>query len=169
SWDGYWSGDTQENLPKNETRAPWDQTHVFRASIRYAFRHHEGFSIGSVYPLENSMLIFMYYGESGLPYTPSVTGGVVTKPYSERWDSSHRIDMKVVKSMKSFAGNIQVYLEVKNLLNRQNIISGYTLTGSAVNPGTSTYYTLSSTYWDSRNNNNYGLERIIYWGVEYAL
>ncbi|MCK5520245.1 MAG: TonB-dependent receptor, partial [Candidatus Marinimicrobia bacterium] len=169
SWDGYWSGDTEENLPKAETRAPWDQTHVFRASLRYAFRHHEGFSIGSVYPLENSMLILMYYGESGLPYTPSISGGVVTEPYSERWDSSHRIDMKVVKSMKSFKGNIQVYFEVKNLLNRQNIITGYTLTGSPENPGTSDYYTRSSTYWDSRNNNNYGLERIIYWGVEYAL
>ena len=59
-----------------------------------------------------------------------------------------------------------MFVEVKNLLDRKNVLTGYTLTGSATNPGTSTYYSRSSTYWDSRNNNNFALRRLVYVGLE---
>jgi hypothetical protein len=56
---------------------------------------------------------------------------------------------------------MRAFLEVKNLLDTETVLSGYTRTGSPTNPGTSSYYTLSSTYWDSRNNNNFGLMAIL--------
>ena len=57
--------------------------------------------------------------------------------------------------------------EIKNLFDRKNVLDGYTRTGSATNPGTASYQTRSSTYWDSRNNNNFALRRTIYMGLEF--
>lgn len=168
SWDGYWSGDTQDDLPKQETTAPWDQSHVFRANFRYSWGQHQGPHWLGFYPFSNLSLIVMYYGESGLPYTPSVSSGMVIEPYSERWPSSHNIDLKFIKMVSVNNQSLMTYLVIKNLLNRKNVLTGYSLTGSASDPGTASYYTLSSTYWDSRNNNNYSLARIIYWGIEYV-
>ena len=166
SWDGYWSGDTQSDLPKQETTAPWDQTHVIRGSFQYNIPRNGGFEIFGKHPFENLNVVVFYYGSSGMPYTPTIPGGVIVEPYSARWPFSHRFDLRLTK-IWHFAGfKVMGLLQVKNIFDRKNVITGYTRTGSATNPGTSSYYTRSSTYWDSRNNNNFGLPRTLYLGFE---
>ncbi len=166
SWDGYWSGDTQEDLPKHETTAPWDQPHVLRANFQYYVGKKQGPRIGNLFPLQNMILSLIYYGESGLPYTPTIPGGVIVEPYSQRWPASHRFDVRVSKEWRLVGQRFRAFLEVKNLFDRKNVLTGYTRTGSATNPGTASYYSRSSTYWDSRNNNNFALRRLVYWGLE---
>ncbi len=166
SWDGYWSGDTQEDLPKHETTAPWDQPHVMRANMQYYFNGKEGVRIGHVYPLENTVWSLIYYGESGMPYTPSIPGGVIVEPYSARWPATHRVDVRVSKQWRLWKQRFRMFFEIKNVFDRKNVLTGYTRTGSATDPGTAAYYTYSSTYWDSRNNNNFGLRRLFYLGLE---
>ncbi len=166
SWDGYWSGDTQEDLPKHETTAPWDQPHVLRANFQYYIREKNGLHFGKYFPFQNMIWSLIYYAESGMPYTPTIPGGVVVEPYSQRWPASHRVDLHISKEWRLFKQRLRMFVEVKNLFDRKNVLTGYTRTGSATNPGTSSYYTYSSTYWDSRNNNNFALRRLIYWGLE---
>jgi len=166
SWDGYWSGDTQDDLPKHETTAPWDQPHVLRANFQYYIGKKQGIRLGQSFPLQNMVLSLIYYGESGLPYTPTIPGGVIVEPYSQRWPASHRFDLRVSKEWPMLGQRFRMFLEVKNLFDRKNVLTGYTRTGSPTNPGTASYYTYSSIYWDSRNNNNFALRRLVYWGLE---
>ena len=168
SWDGYWYGATEEDLPKQETRAPWDQTHVFRGSFQYNVPRKRGPHFLGVYWLENLYFTLIYYGESGLPYTPTIPGGVIVKPYSARWPASHRFDLRATKVWPFLHHQFRFFVEVKNLFDRKNVLTGYTRTGSPTNPGTASYYTRSSTYWDSRNNNNFALRRTVYFGLEFV-
>lgn len=166
SWDGYWSGATQDDLPKKETTAPWDQTHVIRANFHYNIPPGAGPYFLGGHPFGDIDISVFYYGSSGMPYTPYIPGGVIVEPYSARWPFSHRFDLRLSKRW-SFGGMKFVgLLQVKNLFDRKNVVTGYTRTGSPTNPGTASYYTLSSTYWDSRNNNNFGLPRTVYLGIE---
>lgn len=167
SWDGYWSGDTKDDKPQKETTSPWDQTHVVRANAQYYLGKEQGPNWLGTYWLQNSVFSIIYYGESGLPYTPTIPGGVITEPYSQRWPSSHRVDLRTSKSWKVFGQRLRASFEVKNLFDRKNVLTGYTRTGSATNPGTASYYTRSSSYWDSRNNNNFALRRTFYFGLEF--
>ena len=169
SWDGYWSGNTEEDLPKQETRAPWDQTHVARVNLQYLIGDREGPHFFNVFWFQNLNFNLIYYGESGLPYTPSIPGGVIVKPYSARWPASHRFDLRATKIWRFFRHQFRAFLEVKNLFDRKNVLTGYTRTGSPTNPGTASYYTRSSTYWDSRNNNNFAIRRSVYLGLEIIL
>ncbi len=166
SWDGYWSGDTEDNIPKKETTAPWDQTHVIRASFQYSLPKGGGLEVFGVKPFENFDISINYYGNSGMPYTPRIRGGVVVEPYSANWPFSSRFDTRISKLWIINGMKFIALFQVKNIFDRKNVISGYTLTGSPTNPGTSSFYTRSSTYWDSRNNNNFGLPRTIYFGLE---
>ncbi len=166
SWDGYWAGDTEDDLPKHETTSPWDQPHVLRANFQYMTQKEEGPDLLGMYPLQNMVISLIYYGESGLPYTPSVQGGVIMEPYSQRWPASHRVDLRVSKQWRVLKQRVRLFAEIKNLFDRKNVLSGYSLTGSPTNPGTSSFYTRSSSYWDSRNNNNFALRRLVYFGLE---
>ncbi len=166
SWDGYWNGATEDDLPKQETTAPWDQTHVIRGSFQYVIPRNSGPELFGHHVLQDLNVTVFYYGSSGMPYTPTIPGGVIVEPYSARWPFSHRFDLRLTKTWRWNGLRIMGLLQVKNLFDRKNVIVGYTRTGSATNPGTSSYYTRSSTYWDSRNNNNFGLPRTIYLGVE---
>ncbi len=163
SWDGFWRGNTSSSLPKRETTAPWDQTHVIRLNLQYNIPQN-----GSWY--QNMNINLIYYGESGVPYTPTMPSGVLVEPYSARWPFAHRIDFRLGKYMRlSDWIKTRIYLEVKNLFDTEIVLTGYTRTGSPTNPGTSSYYTLSSTYWDSRNNNNFGLRRSVNLGFQFYL
>ncbi len=166
SWDGYWSGDTENNIPKKETTAPWDQTHVIRASFQYSLPKDGGIEIFGFKPFGNSDVAINYYGASGMPYTPTIKGGVIVEPYSANWPFSHRFDVRISRLWRMNGMKFIALFQVKNIFDTKNVISGYTLTGSPTNPGTSSFYTRSSTYWDSRNNNNFGLPRTIYFGLE---
>jgi len=168
SWDGYWSGSTERTRPKREKTAPWDQPHVIRAYLNFYTMKQEGPSVFGGHPFENLRVSVMYYGESGFPYTPVIRGNAVVEPYSARWPFVHRVDVNIGKIWKFGSRKMRLYALVKNLFDRKNIMTGYYLTGSPEDPGTSRYYTLSSTYWNSRNVMHYRLRRLVNFGIEYG-
>lgn len=167
SWDGYWNGDTENSRAKQSKRAPWDQPHVIRASLTFYTMDQEGPAIFGSKPFENITASVLYFGESGFPYTPIIDGNVVVEPLSERWPFSHQVDLKISKNLNWFNQTFRLSMQVKNLFDRKNIMTGYYRTGDPEDPGTSSYYTLSSSYWNARNLANYRLRRIIYFGLEY--
>jgi len=165
SWDGYWNGDTQKSRAKTSKRAPWDQPHVIRASITFYTLQRECPKMLGGFPLANITANVLYFGESGFPYTPIIDGNVVVEPLSERWPFSHRVDLKVSKDMNLGGQKFRFSLQIKNLFDRKNIVTGYYRTGDPEDPGTSSYYTQSSSYWNSRNFAHYRLRRLIYFGT----
>ncbi|MBC8186531.1 TonB-dependent receptor [candidate division KSB1 bacterium] len=167
SWDGFWDGNTQKSRAKQSKRAPWDQPHVIRASMTFYTMEKEGPTILGANPFENITASVLYFGESGFPYTPIIDGNVVVEPLSERWPFSHRVDLKVSKNITWFNQKFRLSIQIKNLFDQKNIMTGYYQTGDPEDPGTSSYYTLSSSYWNSRNLSHYRLRRIIYFGLEY--
>ncbi len=168
SWDGFWSGNTLESGPRSETRSPWDQTHAFRMMGNIRLGKKSGPRVGGYYPFGNMLISVIQRINSGYPYTPYVPGNTAIEPYSRRWPMMVRTDLKVFKSMKLAGQNVKLTLDIKNLFDYENILSGYTRTGSPTDPGTSSWYTLSSSYWDSRNNNNYAISRTMLFGLEWV-
>lgn len=166
SWDGYWNGNTLESGPRQETRSPWDQPHAFRMLGNFKTARHAGPALAGYYPLGNILISMVQRVNSGYPYTPYVPGNDAIEPYSRRWPMMLRTDLKLFKSMEWIGQDIKLTFEVKNLFDHENILSGYTRTGSPTDPGTSSWYTLSSSYWDSRNNNNFALSRTMLFGLE---
>jgi len=159
SWDGYWNGDTSAEGARQESLAPWDQTHVLRAILTWRAPDPRGWRPWLRTAVKGLQGSLYYLVESGRPYTPTVSGGAVVEPYSARWPSYRRLDLKLSKRFRLPSLRCRAGIEIRNLLDRKNPLTGYTRTGSAENPGTSSWYTLSSSYWDSRNNNNYGMPR----------
>jgi len=168
SWDGFWSGNTLESGPRNETRSPWDQPHAFRMMGNLRLNKKSGPQIAGRYPFGNLLISLIQRINSGYPYTPYVPGNTAIEPNSRRWPMMMRTDLKVFKSMKISGQDVKLTFDVKNLFDYENILSGYTRTGSPTDPGTSSWYTLSSTYWDSRNNNNYAISRTMLFGLEWV-
>ncbi len=168
SWDGYWNGSTEKTRPKQERIAPWDQPHVIRGYITLYTRKHEGPAFGKIFPFQNVTATLFYYGESGFPYTPIVEGNAVVKRYSARWPFVHRFDLNLSRNFALRRGGLRAYVQVKNLFDRKNVMTGYYRTGDPEDPGTSSYYRLSSTYWNSRNVMHYRLRRLVYFGLEYS-
>jgi hypothetical protein len=88
------------------------------------------------------------------------------EPNSARWPTYRRVDMTFKREFPLRFGKLRFRMEIRNLFNRRNVLTGYYLTGSPTNPGTSSWYSYSSSYWDSRNNNNFALSRLLYFGLE---
>lgn len=168
SWDGYWSGTTLGKGPRKEVRSPWDQPHTFRMSVTVFTPDNFGPVLFGLRPLSGWNANLFQYMESGRPYTPYIPGNNAVEPMSKRWPMSQRTDMKIIKIAKLKWGKIKYGVEIKNLFDRLNVLTGYTRTGSATDPGTSSWYTSSSTYWDSRNNNNFGMRRSIRFIMDYS-
>jgi len=168
SWDGYWSGNTLESGPRRETRSPWDQTHIFRMLGNFKVGRHAGPRLAGRYPLGDLLISLIQQVNSGYPYTPYVPGNTAVERYSRRWPMMMRTDLKVFKKLTLAGQDLKLTAEVKNLFDHKNILSGYTRTGSATDPGTSSWYTKSSSYWDSRNNNNYAISRTLLFGIEWV-
>ncbi|MBT4715663.1 MAG: TonB-dependent receptor [Candidatus Marinimicrobia bacterium] len=166
SWDGYWDGNSLDSGPRRETRSPWDQTHTLRFLGTLRSNQNFGPRLSEVYPFGDILISMIQRISNGYPYTPYVPGNTAVETYSRRWPLMIRTDLKMFKGLEIMGQDLKLTLEVKNLFDRKNILSGYTRTGSATDPGTSSWYTLSSTYWDSRNNNNYALSRTILFGLE---
>lgn len=131
----------------------FDQRHTFYANFDYRFGSgddYKGPKIGKWDVLENTGLSLVVNANSGRPYTRKAVPGDVTGNFSARltdgsingartpWNFrvSLRLDRDFIigkKSAKPLVCN--VYLRVTNLLNTQNVLSVYPVTGSPTDDG----------------------------------
>lgn len=136
-----------------------DRRHGFNLTLDYRYangRDYDGPTIKGVQVLANTGFSLVVMGGSGTPYTASRT---VTSPISggnqllqgtyngSRIPASFRFDLRVDKDINfTIGGNregenrgrqayMNVYLQVLNLLNSQNITSVYSATGNANDDG----------------------------------
>lgn len=175
----------------------FDERHNISGILDYRFsdgRDYNGPRIGNKDILSNFGANLQLTAVSGRPYTANIRSvpfggeGIQGAINGNRLPWRFTLDLRLDKSFSLTAANkkplnLNVYFRVSNLLNRKNVISVYSVTGSPVddgylataegvnvtnniiNQGRSTQAYLDSYSWLVRNPNNYTLPRRLYVGA----
>jgi outer membrane receptor protein involved in Fe transport len=132
---------TVSTPPKNLSALDFDQRHKLTAIVDIRAGAKEGPKLGDFFLLENTGVNFTANAGSGFPYTPSQVFNEVTlgnaspvsdgKINSKRGPWTFRIDMKANRTIKVGGNELDVYLWVLNLLDRENVIDVYESSGLA--------------------------------------
>lgn len=174
----------------------FDERHNIQGIIDYRFSEgntYNGPRIGGMDILSNFGVNLQFNAVSGRPYTAKYrsvrfggegTAGAIN---GNRLPWRYNLDLRVDKSFNLVAGrnplNLNVYLRVANLLNKKNVLSVYSATGSpiddgylataegqsivqgVVDQGRDANAFLDAYSWALLNANNYSLPRRIYVGL----
>lgn len=134
-------------FPLEEYPLDYDRPHRIDAIVNFVWGENEGPSIGGIYLLENTLLNFTGFFQSGLPYTRLDRNGNQIGEYNgERQPDYWRVDMRLEKgfSLKGLLGDlvsdnarINFFIDVINLLNRTEPVTVYARTGNPDYDGTS--------------------------------
>jgi hypothetical protein len=148
SWSGYWDGYTEENRPKKEYLSPADTPHNLTGYFGIQFMKGDGPSVFGIKPLENFLMQYSLRLRSGYPYTPTI-GGQALEPNTARRPIVFTVDAVLRKDFG--IGNqirASIIARVSNLLNRKNVLSVFSETGSPTDPNPGYSKTNYSTNWD---------------------
>lgn len=135
---------TLEEAPRFANPLDFDQRHKFTGIVDIRFGKGEGPMIGNIFPLENAGANFIVNLSSGTPYTATVmpfdpvTLFAVSPQPASGINSRYgpwmfRIDMKATKTLFFSNGiNLDFYVWILNLLDRDNVLSVYESSGDAL-------------------------------------
>jgi outer membrane receptor protein involved in Fe transport len=132
---------TADETPKMASPLAFDQRHKFSWNFDYRLNKGEGPSLGGTKLLENAGINFLLNAGSGFPYTPTRIYNEVTLasvaaqpigPINSRY-GPWTIDasLKANKGISVGGQNLDVYVWVLNIFNRDNIRTVYTGSGNA--------------------------------------
>ncbi len=148
SWSGYWDGVTSETVAKKEYLSSVDTPHQLTGFFGIQFLQGGGPDLFGMKLLQNFVMQYIVKLRSGYPYTPSV-GGQSLEPNTARLPMVYTVDAIFRKDFFLFnqvrAG---VRIEVHNLLDRKNVLSVFSETGSPIDPNPGYSKTNYSTNWD---------------------
>lgn len=133
---------TQSNIawtngepPKQTSALEFDQRHKVTGVVDIRTGDSEGPKLGDFYPLERSGINFIFAAGSGFPYAPmrvynEVTLGAISPNpagpiNSRRQPWQYRVDMKANREIPISGLNLDVYVWVINLFNRENVVDVY--------------------------------------------
>ena len=159
-WEGYWAGETLETSPKRPRNLGWDQPHRFSAMVNVSVPEGAGPALGGIRPFQKMNASLIYQASAGRPYTPT-TKDRALEPNSGRRPWTFRWDLKLYRDFEMFGLKYSIFADVRNLLNRKNVISVFSRTGKPDDPGPgaaafSDEYD-RSWYWDTPRVINLGL------------
>jgi len=133
-WEGYRNTDTPETMPKREILMNFDRTHDFNIVGGYSVPAGAGPEIFGIKPLSDMRINFVYFAQSGAPYTP-IVNEVPGQTNSERMPWIYQINLSLSKNIR-FAGiKYSFGLLIDNLFDRKNVIDVYRRTGRPDDPG----------------------------------
>lgn len=133
-WSGYRSGDELETSPKRPRVLGWDQPHRLSSSFSVSIPQGVGPEIFGVRPFERVNASLIYSAAAGKPYTPT-TKEKTLEPNSGRRPWTFSWSAKLYRDFESFGLRYSVFADVRNLFNRKNVVSVYSRTGKADDPG----------------------------------
>lgn len=140
---------TQSNIawtvgesPVQMSALDFDRRHKFTGIVDFRAGQGQGPMLGDIYPLENAGVNFIFNLASGTPYSPvKLNADPVTlyavsftpsSPRNSRYsDWQFRIDMKANKTFSLGGANLDFYVWVLNLLDRDNVVAVYETSGDA--------------------------------------
>ncbi len=127
-------------FPLQEYPLDYDRPHRIDAVFNFVWGNDEGPSIGGIYLLENTLINFTGFYQSGLPYTRLDKNGNQIGEYNgERQPDYWRVDMRIERAFRLkevfgdiFSDNAQIsfFVDVINLLNRTEPVAVYARTGN---------------------------------------
>ncbi|HET9253135.1 MAG TPA: TonB-dependent receptor, partial [Candidatus Eisenbacteria bacterium] len=133
-----WTG---EETPKQTSPLAYDQRHKFSLNLDYRYGTGEGPLWGGTRFLENAGLNILFNAGSGTPYTPvkvyneitlfAVSGEPIGPLNSRYGPWTWTVDAKLSKSLSVYRQNLDLYLWVLNIFDRDNVNSVYGSSGSA--------------------------------------
>jgi outer membrane receptor protein involved in Fe transport len=152
---------TASEVPKMATPLAFDQRHKFSWNLDYRFAKGEGPSWHGNRILENAGLNVLLNAGSGFPYTPTTVYNEVTLanvasqpigPVNSRYGPwTTQVDLRANKGINLGGQNLDVYVLMLNVFNRDNIRTVYTGSGNAgttnflnTSEGQATYNTADS-------------------------
>lgn len=144
----------------------FDQRHTGNIQIAADFRKSEGpFGIlPSVF--ENSTIYIIGQYGSGLPYTFNPARAIyVAEQNNSRLPERINFDLFARKTFTVSDFDLGLFIDVRNLLNRKNIVSVYSATGSPVLTGDQTFKATPDYMQDPTN---FASPRTIYVGLEFG-
>jgi outer membrane receptor protein involved in Fe transport len=123
----------------------FDQRHKLTAVVDLRAGKGEGPKLGNIYLLENAGANIVFSAASGTPYTPmevfnevtlaSVSPVPLSSINSRYGPWTYRIDLKLNRTFKVANFDIDAYVWVINLLDRENVLTVYEGTGKADETG----------------------------------
>lgn len=132
---------TADEVPKMGSPLAFDQRHKFSWNLDYRFAKGEGPGWGGNHILENAGINVLLNASSGFPYTPTRIYNEVTLasvaaqpigPLNSRYGPwTVQMDLKANKGINVGGQNLDVYVWVLNVFNKDNVRTVYTGTGNA--------------------------------------
>lgn len=123
----------------------FEQEHRFTGVLDFRTGPDDGPMVGESYPLSNAGITFLFEAGSGFPYSPvsvynEITLGAISpRPAgpigSESTPATYRLDLKANKTITAMGVDLEVYLWVINLFDRDNVVDVYRGTGEPDNTG----------------------------------
>jgi outer membrane receptor protein involved in Fe transport len=140
-----WTAGTNTVPPKMVAPLDFDQRHKISAILDVRANKGEGFKIGNVKPLENAGVNVVFNAGSGKAYTPAVLANEITlgnyapRPAgpinSDYGPWTMRVDLKANKVFSLKRLELDFYVWVLNLFDRDNAIHVYETSGLPGNTG----------------------------------
>ncbi|HEU4725909.1 MAG TPA: TonB-dependent receptor [Candidatus Eisenbacteria bacterium] len=186
---------TASEPPKISTPLAFDQRHKFSMNFDFRYDKGQGPTWGATKFLENAGLNILVNAASGTPYTPTTVYNEVTLaavatqpigPLNSRYGPwTFEVDAKLNKTVTIARQNLDLYVWVLNLFNRDNVNTVYTGSGSAVTTnflqtadGQAFLDTNAGTYGAEvaaerfrlaeQNPNLYGIPRMVRFGARWS-
>ena len=180
-----WTGD---EVPKQTTPLAFDQRHKLSINVDYGTERETGPKIWGFYPLERLDINALFNAGSGFPYTPVFVFNEVTLaavstqpagPVNSRYGPwTYSMDAKLTRGLSVGGSNLELFVWVLNLFDRENQLNVYGSSGTAYT--TSWLSTEEGRKWaldngadgvqryqtKERNPNNFGNPRMVRFGVK---
>jgi hypothetical protein len=132
---GFVSAYSREEIPHREYYLDFDQTHTIVVSVNLSVPHGEGGTVIGVHPFEDVNVNVLLQASSGQPYTPYTDPSVRVDVNSARkpWTSS--LDLRASRKIWNSGVALNLFVEVTNILNTQNVRTVYPRTGKPFDTG----------------------------------
>jgi outer membrane receptor for ferrienterochelin and colicin len=163
---GYINAFEQEEIPHQEYYLDFDQRHDVAVTLNFFIPKDQGPEIFGIKPFSDFNLNILFQAASGLPYTPYVDPTVRIEINSGRKSWTSTLDFRMIK--RFWFSNIAagVFVEVTNLLNKENVRYVYSRTGKPFDTGVAGL--VGSSPDANYNPNHIGPPRIIKAGVQFT-
>jgi len=132
---------TADEVPKMATPLAFDQRHKIAWNLDYRFSKDEGPLVGGRHLFENSGFNVLLNAASGFPYTPTriynevTLASVATQPIgpinSRYGPWTIQVDLKANKGINLGGQNLDLYVWVLNVFDKDNVRTVYSGTGTA--------------------------------------
>jgi len=133
-WSGFWGRDELDDMPKRPAVVGWDQPHKFSASISITIPQGVSPQVFGIRPLERTSASLIYRATAGRPYTPTTRERTLERN-SERRPWTFQWDLRLYRDFETFGLQYSVFVDIRNLMDRRNIVQVFSRTGKPDDPG----------------------------------